>query len=652
MKSAAGTKPQRWKVNLSATQKIRVNAASLAPRPGPNCETEAAFFPLGCLIAYAKVHRDGILRQTFDFGAVTPTFAGDPSSVLPLLPKEPEIFLLSNYVWNQPVNMNFAREAKRSQPDSLMIAGGPHVPRNQKACEEYFERHPYVDIAVRHEGELPLAEILTEIAESGASPSDLTRVDFSSVEGITFRRGSELIRTQDRARIKDLAIFPSPYTTGEFDHWLEENHYIPIESNRGCPYGCTFCDWGAATLSKVNKLSMERVLAEIEFAAKRRVHTIGFCDANFGILPRDLDIVRHIIQIKERYGYPKEVGYVNAKMASPRLTEVIKLLRSADLTIAGQISMQTTDQEILDNVSRSNIKMSEYRKMIAFFHQEGIPAVSDMMLGLPGQTIEKWQADLQFCFDHKVGAVIFATSVMPNAPMASAEYRKQFQIEIDIDGFVESTYSFTPEQYTKMFDLCLGYKLFIKLGLLKYFLYFAQIEHGLKALDFISKWMKESAAQPDRYPISDRIRANLLDRDYRRGQKDWLVLVWNDEQGSSLFDNLDAFYREMLEFIEREYDIHLEGSDVDAVLTANREIMPKKGRKFPQQVSLGHDVPAYFDSLRGLARVDGPIPEHIPLSQLGPGTLELREQPARNNYTYLDLNLTLGELELASNLSI
>ena len=85
--------------------------------------------------------------------------------------------------------------------------------------------------------------------------------------------------------------------------------------------------------------------------------------------------------------------------------------------------------------------------MITFFHKEDIPAVSDIMLGLPGQTFDTCKKDLQFCFDHKVVAMLFATSVMPNAPMADEAYQRKFQIVVGDDGFVESTYSFTREDY-------------------------------------------------------------------------------------------------------------------------------------------------------------------------------------------------------------
>ena len=221
--------------------------------------------------------------------------------------------------------------------------------------------------------------------------------------------------------------------------------------------------------------------------------------------------------MKEKYGYPLEVAYTNAKTASPRLTEIVKVLSDAGLIASGQISMQTTDEQILKNVERANIKMSEYRKMITFFHKEDIPAVSDIMLGLPGQTFETCKKDLQFCFDHKVTAMLFATSVMPNAPMADEAYQRKFQIVVGDDGFVESTYSFTREEYGRMFDLWLAYKLFVKLGLLKYLLYYVQIEHGVQAMDFMERWLDLSETAPDRYPISGRIRRELIDRDRGRG---------------------------------------------------------------------------------------------------------------------------------------
>jgi radical SAM superfamily enzyme YgiQ (UPF0313 family) len=632
--------------------RIAVHPVSLGPDQLGSSEIFSAFYPLGCLTAYAKAHEEGALAKTFAFGRITPTQAREVPAVLDALPSAPGVFLLSSYVWNHAVNMAFAEQVKRRSPRSLVVVGGPHVPRMPEPARRFFAAHPYVDVAARHEGEVTLASVLHAIAHAHAGPDDLRQVDLSGVDGLIFRRGSDLVRTPDRTRPANLADHPSPYTTGEFDHWIADKLYVPLETNRGCPYGCTFCDWGAATLSKVIRMSLERVFGEIEFAARHRIHTIGFCDANFGILPRDLDIVRHIVATKERTGYPREVGYTNAKTANPRLGEIVKTLREAGLTGAAQISMQTTDEQVLENVERANIRTSEYQKLIAFFHREDIPAVSDMMVGLPGQTFETCKKDLQFFFDHKVLAVIFATSVMPNAPMADQAYRDRFAISIGADGMVESTYSFTREEYQRMFELCLAYKLFVKLGVLRYLLYFVQIERGVPAMEFVARWLDAVVEHPERYPISHRVRRDLLGRDYQGGRKDWLTLVWNDEQAAFLFDDMEAFQREIVGFFAREHGVRLDGSDVDAILAANREVLPHKGKTLPARVPLAHDVVGYFDDLRRLPSVNELSTEHVALARRGPGMLELRAQPPRPGYAHADIGLTFGTLELASSLRV
>ena len=635
----------------AGSNKIGVYPVSLGANREP-MEFWSSFYALGCLTAYAKVHRDGELLDRFAFGRITPVQGRDVPALVDGFPKQPGIFLLSHYVWNHQVNCDFAERIKRRAPGSLVIVGGPHIPRDAAACEKYFAAHPYVDAAVRHEGEVTLADLLGTIAKSGVEPSDLARADLSAVEGLTVRQNGRLVRTPDRARTMDLGIYPSPYTTGEFDHWVDGKFYLPVETNRGCPYGCTFCDWGAATLAKIARLSDERVFGEVEFAAKHQFQTLGFCDANFGILPRDLDIARFIVSMKEKYGYPLEVGYTNAKTASPRLTEIVKVLSDAGLIASGQISMQTTDEQILKNVERANIKMSEYRKMITFFHKEDIPAVSDIMLGLPGQTFETCKKDLQFCFDHKVTAMLFATSVMPNAPMADAAYQRKFQIVVGEDGFVESTYSFTREEYGRMFDLGLAYKLFVKLGLLKYLLYYVQIEHGVQAMDFMERWLDLSETAPDRYPISGRIRRELIDRDRGTGLKDWFLVFWSDEQGQFLFDAMEDFQAEIRDFFAQEYGVNLDGSDAQAVLAANREIMPRKGRPLPARVTLDHDVAGYFAGLRQIASVDTLPEDYVPLKQRAPGHLDLRQHEPITTYAFHDMVSLVGKLEMPSNVRI
>ena len=50
-------------------------------------------------------------------------------------------------------------------------------------------------------------------------------------------------------RIRELECIPSPYLTGIFDKLIEshpKNEWLILwETNRGCPFKCTFCDWGS-----------------------------------------------------------------------------------------------------------------------------------------------------------------------------------------------------------------------------------------------------------------------------------------------------------------------------------------------------------------------------------------------------------------------
>ena len=79
----------------------------------------------------------------------------------------------------------------------------------------------------------------------------------------------------------------SPYLDGTFDALVARGEIGPIttavlETNRGCPFACTFCDRGQATQSRVHELPGERVTHELTWLAERGVPYLYLVDANFG----------------------------------------------------------------------------------------------------------------------------------------------------------------------------------------------------------------------------------------------------------------------------------------------------------------------------------------------------------------------------------
>jgi hypothetical protein len=85
------------------------------------------------------------------------------------------------------------------------------------------------------------------------------------------------------------------------------------ETNRGCPFSCSFCDWGSNTMSKLRRFDMERVGAEIAWFGRMKIAILYLADANFGMLPRDLEITDRLTETYARHGHPLYFSYNNAK---------------------------------------------------------------------------------------------------------------------------------------------------------------------------------------------------------------------------------------------------------------------------------------------------------------------------------------------------
>jgi len=388
---------------------------------------------LGMIVAHAKSYKGGALMDSYEF-IPTPLVSEEVARTI-TSEYGAGVLLCSNYVWNSSNNLRISRSVKKWHPRSLTIHGGPSVPKYEDACARFLAEHPAVDVTARGEGEVTAAEVLERLAAAGGhDPSNLDPL--SDVAGLTFRqymhgRRPELCRTPDRPRVDDVESLPSPYLSSWFrDDDASNWRAAIVETNRGCPYGCTFCDWGSATLSKIRKFSIERVQGELEWIAQRRVPTVWIADANFGIFDRDVAIAKMLGDMKRQYGYPRQVILTYAKNATERLADIIATLHEAEINSQGVISIQTQDEKTLAVINRSNIKTKRYDELVTIFRERGLPVSSELMVGLPGSTVDSFKADLQFFVNRRVFARVYPTIVLPNSPMAERSYMEKYAIKI------------------------------------------------------------------------------------------------------------------------------------------------------------------------------------------------------------------------------
>lgn len=381
-------------------------------------------YAVGSLEAYALAH----LKDPFAYEFFIPVFERTPvrEAVMRLI--NADLVAFSSYVWNEQLQLEIARTLKKLRPSTGIVFGGPQVPPpfeeenpgNPSRAKAYLEQNPFIDILCHGEGE----ELFTELLEHWHD-------DWDKIPSVTFKHGTNFRETLKKAMIADYGDFPSPYLTGMFDSLMEEYPNMQwnglFETNRHCPYGCTFCDWG--TRKKPIRFPIERVFAELKWFGEHQVWRIWCCDANFGIFfPRDLEIVQHAVKIKEEYGRP-EIFYVqSAKRFADRMYEIHATLHKAKMEQLITLALQSTDDETLKSVDRKNIRPEYYKEIQARANRDGIPTSTDLIVPLPGETFESFVNGTCEVIESGGMVQINPLSIEPNAPMANPIYLKQFGI--------------------------------------------------------------------------------------------------------------------------------------------------------------------------------------------------------------------------------
>lgn len=550
---------------------------------------------LGMLRAGIIGYRDGALLHHY---LPLPIVSRDIAGMQALFRRYgPGIWLFSNYMWSYEYNRGLSAAVKSADPRNITIHGGPSAPKYEQACRDFMRSQPHVDIVARGEGEETLCEVLEALAgESGWQALD-------QVPGITYfrdRARSELVRTPERARISDVDLLASPYLSGHFDHYGGQVIAAILETNRGCPFACTFCDWGSATAAKIRRFDLQRVKDEIEWIGRRGIRVLWIADANFGIFPRDIEIAEHIATTKAKYGAPREVVVNYPKNATDKIADIVRIFAAAGICGQGIISIQTTDPTTLAVIRRDNIKTKKYDELGEIFRRENLPLSTDLMVGLPGATVASFKADLQYYFDDDVGVKAYRTQLLPNSPMADPDYLAEHRIRVDDSNYLVSTRSYSEADLSEMmaiwsaFDLADGY------SVLRYVLRYLQWDHGLAATEVLHAWVGATREAPGRYPLSTWMLRHFLQE--RRVLEGWR-----------------PFYREFASFVGDRFGVG-DSPCWRCVLELNELMMPEPGRSFPEMQTLPFDVAAYFgDHLRARGQSNRPLRDY------GPGMLEVND---------------------------
>jgi radical SAM superfamily enzyme YgiQ (UPF0313 family) len=574
---------------------------------------------LGLLLSYARVYDGGRLNEGYQF---LPDWADQ--TVPALTPDDPPgVYLFSNYIWSHAWNVVRSAEVKERNPRSITIHGGPNTPKYDDDIQQFFRTNPQVDITVHGEGEASFVHVL-DVLEPSMLAGEPDLEVLRGVPGISFRIGDEIVHNGPRDRIADLDDLPSPYRDGTFDSvGGEEISLMTIESNRGCPYGCTYCDWGSATLSRIRKFDIDRVFEELEWCARHKVETVFNADANFGIFSRDVDIARKLVELKEQYGYPRRFESSYAKNTVKHLREIIEILAAGGILSTGTLSLQSVDPGTLDAIHRSNIRVDKYDDLAVEFGKLGLPLVVELMMGLPGSTMASFLGDLQQCIDREVKSRVNPTEVLMNSPMNDPEYRSEHAIAtlrpVTQDwseanstrkkALVVSTSTFTREEYERMERYRRAFLFFENYAIGRQFSRFVRQETGRREMDVYTMIVDEVHAHPEEWPaiafVLDVIVEHMIP------PASWALFI----------EELRRFCTERLEMAD--------DSALETALAVQLAVIPARERAYPETVALAHDFAAWHAAMMEAKHAGHAADwtERVPrLSTYGPATFEVDDE--------------------------
>lgn len=334
----------------------------------------------------------------------------------------PHVVGFANYGWNTNLTLKVGRYVRAQLPRALIVAGGPNLDPDPVRREAYLRKHDYLDYLVVDGGEEPFAELVDWWRSGKGDESALPR------NLIFLNRSNELVATPERPLSKLIEGVQSPYLGGWLDEFLVADMVPMLETNRGCPFRCTFCAWGMASKDLVRRLDLDTALAEIAYIGERsRAANWIVCDANFGILPRDIDIAKAIRAVKDTRGAPDKCYIWLAKNATQRNVEIAKIL---DDMVVPVMAVQSLNDDVLKNIKRDNIKIDTYRTYQQRFHKIGRRTLSDLIVPLPGETLPSHFDALRTLFDLDVDIIeSHNMRLLAGAETNSTETRERFRFK-------------------------------------------------------------------------------------------------------------------------------------------------------------------------------------------------------------------------------
>lgn len=497
----------------------------------------------------------------------------------------------SVYTWNAAEFIDLINRIRNSCPEIWIILGGPHV----QQVEDYLLVDP-IDAVVMGEGEFTFVEWL-----------DTAHLkSWRDIAGLAFVEDGAVLKNLARARTLDLSVFPSALDviplTGPDGKALYES--VAYETSRGCPFKCSFCEWGTGMLgTKIYQFPLERIRSDWEKIIDAGIANIWLADSNFGALKEDIEKTRIVCDLKDRTGLPSTFATSWSKKHNPRVQEIVLMLNQHGLLPHYQLALQTLTPLALELSNRKNMAANEYEPIAKAMAEAGVPIAAELIWGLPGDNLADFERNLDKLIATFPNVNIFTYNLLPGTEF----YERRFEYKIEtvpVAGYgrakgeyVIGCHTFSVEEGLEGYFLIAAHMVLVHGTLLPFTIRYLALEASIPASPLMRAILKKllehfgdiiTASPVNELTVHDKLKIY-------ENRAELYVALFDDIAGT--FNIIRAAVHEWL---------HSHGADsklyqrVDLMLALDLALCPRKGNPSVEFHQIDGDATAIIKALEAM----------------------------------------------------
>ncbi len=319
---------------------------------------------------------------------------GDRALVEAILAREPSLVGFTCYVWNVERALAIAGWLKEARPALKVVLGGPEI----TADNGWVLRHAAVDYAVIGEGEQTFAELLVATAghKLGAEAA-------AAIPGLWTPENPGPL---PRAPLESLDGISSPYLEGILD--AADEKVMHLETLRGCTFRCKFCYYPKG-YRRLCFLSAEKIAASLDHAVERGAKEVVLLDPTLNQRPDFADFLR----LLARHNPERQLAFFGELRAEGITPKLARLLGEANFTEV-EVGLQSVDPRAQALAGRK-VNLKALERGIGAMRDEGIAVRVDLILGLPGDTVDSVRRGIEYLRRPAVATAVqvFNLSLLP-----------------------------------------------------------------------------------------------------------------------------------------------------------------------------------------------------------------------------------------------